>query len=136
MRTLILTSSVAALSLCAVGVGAAATASKVPVYVAKDSGHTVHVAKSHEFKVILATASDGGYSWTVKHRPASKVVAVVSKKVKPYHHKRGVVGAGSRTIYTFRATGAGKTSFRLIERQPFNKKHVVERFNLKEIVKH
>lgn len=100
------------------------------------SGDRISVHKGNRLRLDLKTAYDGGYSWSFTQRPQKSVLRVVKKTLKPYPHPKGVVGYPYHTYYLLKPVGAGTTTVKLIERQPFDHKNVARHFTLTIHVPH
>jgi len=72
---------------------------------------------------------DGGYKWTVSHRPASKILRLVSNQAVRTEPP-GVVGGTDERVVVYRAIGKGKTSLKLIESRSFQRDSQIAKFTL------
>lgn len=109
---------------------AAWAVTEVPTYHYADSGSTVTVHVGHEFRIKLATAYDGGYSWAITQHPDSAVLKLERKRLVADPHPPGTVGFGYHTIFRYAVVGRGKTSLTLTERRTFGVNRVLKRFTL------
>lgn len=69
----------------------------------------VSVKAGEEFTVSLESNPTTGYSWQLAKPVEEKVVTLVGSKYERAGQK-GVIGAGGREHWTFKATATGKTS--------------------------
>lgn len=128
------TATLAASGLATAGAADAATAhaaATVRTVGQGSSGRTIGLTKSHELKIVLRTAVDGGYRWVITHRPNGAVVKVSRPKLTAYPHQPGGVGYPYRTTYVLTAVGTGSARISLAERQSGSPAQVAERFTLR-----
>ncbi|MGH2872534.1 MAG: protease inhibitor I42 family protein [Solirubrobacteraceae bacterium] len=72
---------------------------------------------------------DGGYRWSVSHKPVAAVLKLVSAKsvaTKP----AGSVGGTNDYVIVYRAVGRGKTALKLIEDRSFQARSTIAKFSL------
>ena len=100
------------------------------------AGMRIAVHKGNRLRLDLRTASDGGYAWSFTHRPKKSVIRVIGKTRKPYKHGKHEVGYPYHTFYLLKPESFGTTTVELIERQPFDHKHVARHFTLTIHVPH
>jgi predicted secreted protein len=120
----------AALFVVSVVAPNAHAATTLRTYHLRDSGATIAVDNGETFRISLRTATDGGYSWAVTKHPDPKVLDLLHKTVVPLPHPGGGVGFPSRTSYTYRGVGVGRTSVTIVERQSFAPGSTIKRFRL------
>lgn len=104
-------------------------------YDQSDSGTTAVVARGDKIKVVLKGNSSTGYTWKVNKKASNGVFKVTDVREEsaagPGHDGMPMPGAGSRYIYTLKATQAGDGVFRAKYVQPFGERDVADRFTLK-----
>jgi predicted secreted protein len=115
--------------------GAPATSTTTPTtYHQAASGRTVQVKKGHVIRISLTTSTDGGYGWAVVRGRHSTKFTILSRKVVHATSStvNGVplVGGTSQTIWTIKGIARGYSTFKAVERRPWDKDHVIKRFTL------
>ncbi len=115
---------------------APSTASTPVTYHQRDSGRTVHVRKGHSIRIVLRTATDGGYSWVVtRGAHSSKFTESWVLVMQPSSGPTPIVGGDARTVFTLKATHAGTATFTAVEKRPFEPNSVIKRFTLHLIIR-
>jgi len=121
VASLVAVAAVGTSALTASAGASPAAATRIPTITQSASGLTVQLAKGAELRVNLVTVVDGDYLWYYTHKPAARVVTVVSKKLVPASSSGHTVGAPAHTVYLLKAAGAGTTTLRLVQKQPETK---------------
>lgn len=102
---------------------------------ARASGKTVVLNRPGDHLIITLTQSfDGGYRWSVPHKPATSVLKLVSAKsvaTKP----AGSVGGTNDYVITYRAVATGRPPLKLIEDRSFQAHSTIAKFSLTVRVK-
>ncbi len=73
-----------------------------------------------EFVLTLESNPSTGYLWQLAERPDENVVRLVGSEYKAASDAHRV-GAGGNEVWTFRATGKGRTAINLIYVRPWEK---------------
>jgi predicted secreted protein len=84
--------------------------------------------------ITLLQSFDGGYAWSVSHRPAGSVLKLVSAR-SVATEPAGTVGGSDDYVIVYRAAGAGTTSLKLVEARSFEPHRPVATFSLTVRVK-
>lgn len=87
------------------------------------------VKNGHKVTITLRTDTDGGYSWAITQGRHSPKFTVLSKKVVS-QAAPGTVGGYSKTIYVLKVKKVGNATFQAVERRPFDKTDVINRYTL------
>jgi predicted secreted protein len=87
------------------------------IQIKSTSGATLPVTKGTVLTLTLQQAFDGGYTWQFTTQPDSTILAVVNQQNLPATPApvTGTVGGSNLYRATFKAVGAGTTSFTLNE---------------------
>ena len=79
----------------------------------------ITVAVGGEFKITLQYNASTGYQWQFVNPPDEKFLKLLTTEYKPAASK--LVGAGGDEVWTFKATGEGKTRLELGYVRPWEK---------------
>jgi predicted secreted protein len=96
---------------------------------ANASGRSLVLQRCDRLTIRLTESFDGGYAWTVSHRPASRILELVSNQAVRTE-PAGVVGGTDERVVVYRAVGTGTTSLRLIESRSLQRGSQIATFAL------
>jgi predicted secreted protein len=100
----------------------------------KSSGRMVTLHRCERVTIRLKEQFDGGYQWKATHRPAAKILKLVSDKTLT-SAQPGLVGGSDTRVFVYRAVGKGRTSLTLTESRPFASHSQIAKFTLSVRVK-
>lgn len=102
---------------------------------ARDKDQTIVLTHACDrLTVTLNQSFDGGYAWSVSHKPAASVLKRVSAK-SVATEPPGTPGGTNHYVIVYRAVGKGKTALKLIEDRAFEAHSTIATFSLTVRVK-